>query len=221
MNKNILIYLFTVLTVMVFTISSADAQHTASISVHKPVQPVFIGETHNPVLKLEILTRQTDLELNGIELKFGESTAELIENVQLFYTAISMNQLLEEGRNYVWVSVELNDQVTLTDLLEIDTSTLLLNEKEYTAESDRPHTALKPAKKIRKADQDGVHTYRIPGMVTSSNGTLLAVYDVRRDNSGDLQGDIDVGLSRSTDGGETWEPMKIIMDRGSGYSGRS
>src|SRR5690625_6676596 len=51
-------------------------------------------------------------------------------------------------------------------------------------------------------------------MATSNGGTLLAVYDIRRDNSGDLQGDIDVGLSRSTDGGETWEPMQVIMDMG-------
>src|SRR5690625_5958030 len=51
-------------------------------------------------------------------------------------------------------------------------------------------------------------------MATSNGGTLLAVYDIRRDNSGDLQGDLDVGLSRSTDGGETWEPMQVIMDMG-------
>ena len=31
---------------------------------------------------------------------------------------------------------------------------------------------------------------------------------------GDLPGDIDVGMSRSTDGGQTWEKMKNIMDMG-------
>jgi hypothetical protein len=30
----------------------------------------------------------------------------------------------------------------------------------------------------------------------------------------DLQEDIDVGMNRSTDGGQTWEPMKVIMDMG-------
>jgi len=43
---------------------------------------------------------------------------------------------------------------------------------------------------------------------------LIAVYDIRRTSSIDLQGDIDVGISRSPDGGETWEPMKVIMDMG-------
>ena len=65
---------------------------------------------------------------------------------------------------------------------------------------------------LRHMGEDGADTYRIPGLVTTSKGTLIAVYDVRYRNSRDLQGDIDVGMSRSTDGGRTWEPMKIIMD---------
>ena len=67
---------------------------------------------------------------------------------------------------------------------------------------------------LRQAGQDNVHTYRIPGLATTKRGTLLAVYDVRRSGGRDLPGDIDVGMSRSTDGGRTWEPMKIIMDMG-------
>jgi sialidase-1 len=67
---------------------------------------------------------------------------------------------------------------------------------------------------VRKAWDDSVHTYRIPGIVTTDKGTLIAVYDIRYKHSGDLPANIDVGLSRSTDGGKTWEPMKIIMDMG-------
>lgn len=67
---------------------------------------------------------------------------------------------------------------------------------------------------LRAAGQDGCHTYRIPGIITTNQGTLIAVYDNRYLNSSDLQGDVDVGMSRSTDGGNTWEPMKVIMDMG-------
>ncbi|MCP4480941.1 MAG: sulfatase-like hydrolase/transferase [Planctomycetaceae bacterium] len=67
---------------------------------------------------------------------------------------------------------------------------------------------------VRKSGDDGVHTYRIPGLATTNDGTLLAVYDVRRSGGGDLPGDVDVGLSRSVDRGQTWQPMKIIMDMG-------
>lgn len=40
------------------------------------------------------------------------------------------------------------------------------------------------------------------------------MYDNRYEKSSDLQGHVDVGMSRSTDGGQTWEPMKAIMDMG-------
>lgn len=64
--------------------------------------------------------------------------------------------------------------------------------------------------------QGGVHTYRIPGIAKSSKGTLLAVYDFRYKHSGDLPADIDVGLSRSIDGGDTWEKPRVIIDFGTG-----
>lgn len=38
---------------------------------------------------------------------------------------------------------------------------------------------------------------------------MLGVYDVRRNKSADLQEAIDIGVRRSTDGGRTWEPMRI------------
>jgi sialidase-1 len=72
----------------------------------------------------------------------------------------------------------------------------------------------RPALILRSAGQDNVHTYRIPGLITTNAGTLIAIYDIRYNNSKDLQEDIDIGMSRSTDGGQTWEPMKVIMDMG-------
>lgn len=65
---------------------------------------------------------------------------------------------------------------------------------------------------LRKQGDDGVHTYRIPGLTTSKAGTLLAVFDLRHKSSGDLPADIDVGLMRSEDRGETWSPMQRILD---------
>src|SRR3546814_5057902 len=45
-------------------------------------------------------------------------------------------------------------------------------------------------------------------------GTRLDVFDARRDTGRDLQGDIDIGLHRSTDGGNSWDPIRIPMDMG-------
>lgn len=79
--------------------------------------------------------------------------------------------------------------------------------------------ALGPAQRIgvalRRHLDDGVDTYRIPTLAVTAKGSLLVAYDVRRLAPGqDLQGDIDVGISRSTDGGRTWEPVRIAMDMG-------
>jgi sialidase-1 len=75
-----------------------------------------------------------------------------------------------------------------------------------------PEAVFRPAIELRAVGQDNCHTYRIPGIITTNKGTLIAVYDNRYARSKDLQEDIDIGMSRSEDGGETWEPMKVIMD---------
>lgn len=77
-----------------------------------------------------------------------------------------------------------------------------------TATAQRPRTA------VRTAGQDSVHTSRIPGLATTPKGTLLAIYDARYDSSRDLQGRMTIGLSRSTDRGKIWEPMRTVLDMG-------
>ena len=67
---------------------------------------------------------------------------------------------------------------------------------------------------LRTHGDDGVDSYRIPCLVRTTKGTLLAAYDIRRSSSNDLNGDIDVGVSRSTDGGKTWERMRVALDMG-------
>ena len=64
---------------------------------------------------------------------------------------------------------------------------------------------------LRQPGQDGVHTSRIPGLVTSTKGTLLALYDARNERDDDLQGDIDIAINRSEDGGRTWQPMQTVL----------
>ncbi len=56
---------------------------------------------------------------------------------------------------------------------------------------------------------DGYHTYRIPSMVVTTNGTVLAFCEGRKKSKSDT-GDIDLLLKRSTDGGKTWSPQQLI-----------
>lgn len=50
------------------------------------------------------------------------------------------------------------------------------------------------------------HTYRIPAMVMTGKGTILAFCEGRRNSASD-NGAIDVLLRRSTDGGRAWGPI--------------
>ncbi len=72
---------------------------------------------------------------------------------------------------------------------------------------------------LRKHGDDGVHTYRIPGLATTPKGTLIAVFDIRHTSAGDLPADIDVGMMRSTDDGATWSAMQRIADYDAGVPG--
>jgi len=56
---------------------------------------------------------------------------------------------------------------------------------------------------------DGYHTYRIPAVIVTTNGTVLAFCEGRR-NSGSDSGDIDLLLKRSADGGKTWSAQQLI-----------
>ncbi len=54
--------------------------------------------------------------------------------------------------------------------------------------------------------------FRIPGIVKTPQGTLIACFDIRYKHSGDLPADITVGISTSTDDGNTWSPITTAMD---------
>ncbi|MFM8253108.1 MAG: exo-alpha-sialidase [Planctomycetota bacterium] len=60
---------------------------------------------------------------------------------------------------------------------------------------------------------NGVARYRIPGLVVTARGTLLAYCEARRNDSRDW-GEIEIHLRRSTDGGRTWQPAQQIAHRG-------
>ncbi len=57
--------------------------------------------------------------------------------------------------------------------------------------------------------QAGYHTYRIPAIILTTNGTMLAFCEGRKNSRRDT-GKIDLLFKRSTDGGKTWGAQQII-----------
>src|SRR5262249_55521950 len=66
---------------------------------------------------------------------------------------------------------------------------------------------------VFNAGADGDHTYRIPAVVATKTGTLIAMSEGRKTGRGD-HGDVDLVQKRSTDGGKTWGPLELIHEEG-------
>jgi hypothetical protein len=61
--------------------------------------------------------------------------------------------------------------------------------------------------------RDGYKAYRIPALVVSNRGAILAICEARKNSFSD-KGDIDLVIKRSLDNGETWTEMQLIWDDG-------
>lgn len=69
-----------------------------------------------------------------------------------------------------------------------------------------------PAILFRQGD-GGFHTYRIPGVVVTARGSVLAWCEARKFTAAD-RGEIEIHLRRSVDGGRTWSPARQVAHLG-------
>lgn len=188
--------------------------------------PVVIG-LDNPVLEVAFETteeqqlKHIQVSLSGNEGMQSIQVRQIIGEERVPIAAmmevsslntIQINRMLPPGEHRFLISVVPQQGASLLDKLEVVVPEIVLENQRVLPVAPAGLKPLRLAHKVRHHGDDGVHSYRIPGLATTTQGTLLAIYDIRRESSVDLQGDIDVGLSRSTDGGKTWERMKVIMD---------
>lgn len=226
--------------VVLSSFSCSDKQnYTIKVKAQQPILPVLVGKDNNQVLKVELtvpelsdtlIVEEFEFSLEGTtnigdlveatlhyhdEDDFGKaSVVQKTKNLAESFS-ISGIQSLTEGKQYFWLAVRVNEQPNLIGKIDVQLLNVLFSDGSQLAvqmEADSQPQRLGIA--LRQQGQDGIDTYRIPGMATTNNGTLIAVYDNRYNDPVDLQENIDVGMSRSTDGGATWEPMKVIMDMG-------
>ncbi|WP_276484680.1 sialidase family protein [Paraflavitalea pollutisoli] len=123
------------------------------------------------------------------------------------------NLRLNKGTNYLWVALSVKPTIPLLHKVAVQVSGLQINGQRVSLPTAAPVTH-RVGTAVRKGMQDNVHTSRIPGIATANNGDLLAIYDARYELGRDLQGDIDIALNRSTDKGATWQPLQVVLDKG-------
>lgn len=204
--------------------------------------PVLAQKKNNPVMRLDMyLPGESSSGLNELVISLGGSGLKNIKRVMVydagrdssFANLFSTEKLslygstdviagkvsikgqlaLDAGRHHFWIAVELHDNANLLHTITVRTLFVTINGTRLIAPTVKP-PSLRFGVAVRQHNQDGVHTYRIPGLATAKDGSLLAVYDVRRESARDLQGHIDIGINRSTDGGNTWLPLQIVLDMG-------
>ncbi len=142
------------------------------------------------------------------EVLFGKKQTQFNDNLLTFTDKIK----LKKGKNAFRLFCQLAPNANIHNHLVIKPLEMTIGGKNYKFNVGAFQRKLGIA--LLKHGQNAVNTYRIPGLTTTKNGTLVGVYDMRYDSSKDLQGNIDVGMSRSTDGGQTWEKAKAIIDMG-------
>ncbi|MFJ2769978.1 exo-alpha-sialidase [Streptomyces sp. NPDC087300] len=69
-----------------------------------------------------------------------------------------------------------------------------------------------------RAGREGYASFRIPAVVRTAAGTVLAFCEGRVGSQDDF-GNIDVVLKRSADGGRTWGPLQIVGKNGADLAG--
>ena len=127
---------------------------------------------------------------------------------------LKSRQPMLQGTNYFWVSLQMKRTTPLQETIAADMQYAKINRENAVIEGDKQTPRRKMAWAVRQAWDDGFAAFRIPGIVTTNKGTLISCYDVRYNSSVDLQEKIDIGISRSTDKGKSWEPMQIAMSMG-------
>lgn len=215
---------------------SVYCENVISISQSQEIIPVIVGKQDNQVLTFGVTT-PTSIKLQEIRLTTkGTKSLHDIESLQIYY--LDKTGKIDFSRPYgmpqkpaaevifreskslaaddkLAVTVALKSQVgALTDKIYVAVAAVKANDTWIEVEDCSHLKKLRYGVCVRDAGMDGVNTYRIPGLVTAKDGSLLAIFDVRRDVRYDLQGNIDIGLVRSADSGRTWQPMQIPLDMG-------
>lgn len=221
------------------TVQPPSPAKAIMVETVQPVCPAFIREDFNPVLGFRIAVEGNieKIKLEAIELGFGgTSRMEDISSFKIFAGSadpaarpgavvaegekisdkitLTSEHELQQGDNWFWVSPILKEDASLDGVIDASVFRVKAGGKVMEPAEASPEGTQRIGFAVRLPGDDGSKSYRIPGMVRSQEGTLVAVYDIRYNHAGDLPADIDVGVSRSTDGGKSWEPMTVAIDMG-------
>jgi sialidase-1 len=89
---------------------------------------------------------------------------------------------------------------------------------DFRVETDGEIVSLPEMRTIYKSGSAKTNTYRIPALLVTKKGTILAFAEARRNSGGDTA-NIDTVVRRSEDGGKTWGDEIIVFDEQDNVAG--
>jgi sialidase-1 len=216
-----------------------EASQVSDVEINYPSIPLLKRNTHNAILSVRFFVSDARPagSIHGIELRIDKDAAENLDELVVYQngreplfdtTAAQIRSTpdmgtktlrvsipYQQGWNYVWIGASLRATANIDARPSVELVALVNSDKKPLAIAGiTGHPKKRLGVAVRKAWEDRVHTYRIPGIVQTDKGTLISVYDNRYESTKDLPGNVDIGMSRSIDGGKTWQRMKVIMDMG-------
>ena len=202
------------------SIATAEPMRVRRIRYTAEVNPILIGKPNNPFIQFIIETEGelAPKALTGLHFKTSGATTTGLELAadghrlgRIVDGRFTGSHPLQPGDNHFSITGAVDPMTALSTRIGAYVEGLTIDGEDIESHFESFNRV---GVALRQRGQDGCHSYRIPGLATTTKGTLIAVYDNRYRDGGDLPGDIDVGMSRSTDGGQEWEPMQVIMDMG-------
>ncbi len=214
----------------------------ADVSVKSGVWPVMVRMDYNPVMQLSLTAPAGKPALQELTLDFSATTnPDDIESVDIYVggnataagakfasakpsktnpivTAKGAATLAASKNNDIFVSVRMKNSADIDGKISVVASGGKLSGGASLSTNSVPVTQ-RIGYCVAKAGELGSQFYRIPALVCSpKTGTLVSVYDVRYKSLQDLPNPIEIGASRSTDGGKTWTVPKVAATyKGPGY----
>ena len=203
--------IFIIFSMILLWIPDISLGKDIRFELERPVIPVLVKKQINPTIKATLIQtgsrpytiRQIDVDLQGsTDLSdilsvavYGTHKNGLIDESRLICKpmpaarkiSFTDNIQVKDDSLSFWIAVTLKDTVPLTHRISVNCSRIKTSRGELKV-SNKEAIPLRVGVALRQKGQDGIVSSRIPGLATSNNGTLLAIFDARYDLTRDFAG---------------------------------
>ncbi len=224
------------------SVESVDVVHPGNFPMLKraPINPVMAIHVRtkgalSPLMPEKLTLKVSDpSQIANVTLRTGNAHANSFKGSRVLGSThpaadgtvtITCNGKLDLGENWLWIDAQPSSSATVGSKVTFSDLRFGVDGKEFEGGSTSSTQSIGYLVCVPDEGVDGQPegaaprrcvSFRIPGLIRSSKGTLIGCFDARYVHSGDLCADIDVAVVRSEDGGQTWSLPEVAMDSGPG-----